>query len=127
MDEELTQNIVMDEELSQNIVMDEELIQNIGMDEELIQNVAMGEKSWRTLWWMSKLLPRMRWIYPYAKLRNETLHSSNRKLLEESIEKDDLQLLFIGSLSKNSFFVIHYEQELTLLREELHEMMSCAR
>ena len=54
------------------------------------------------------------------------LQPSNRKLLEESIEEDELQLL-IGSLSKCPFLVMHYVQELKLSREGLHEMMQCCK
>ena len=53
--------------------------------------------------------------------------TQNRKLLEESSEEDELQLLLIGILSRGSFLVMHYVKELTLLREGLHEMMQCYR
>ena len=53
------------------------------------------------------------------------LQPSNRKLFEESIEEDELQLLLIGILSRDSFLVIHYVKELPPLREGLHEMMQC--
>ena len=53
------------------------------------------------------------------------LQPSSRKLLEESIEEDELQLLLIGSLSRYSFFVMHCVKELMLLCEGTHEMMQC--
>ena len=55
------------------------------------------------------------------------LQPSIPKLLEESVEEDELQLLLVGILSRDSFFVRHCVKELMPLREGLHEMMQCYR
>ena len=82
------------------------------MDEELVQNFVMGAK-----------------IDPKVEMDPSTLKNilqlSNRKLLEESIEEDELQLLHIGILSEDSYLVTHYVKELMLPREDLHGVMQC--
>ena len=106
MDEELVQNIEMDEELVQNIVMDEELIQKIVMDEELIQNGVMDEKIVKNLVMHAKIDPKVVMDLSIFKIGGwNILQPSNRKLLEEFIDENELWLL-IRIPSKDSFFMI---------------------
>ena len=96
--------------------MDGEVVENVAMDEKIVKNFAMG----------AKIDPMVEMDLSIFKIGGwNILQPSNRKLLEESIEEDELQLLLIGIQSRDSFLVIHYVKELTLLREGLHEMMQC--
>ena len=85
------QNFVMDEELVQNFVMDEELVQNFVMDEELVQNVAMSEKFVKNFVMDAKIDPKVEMDLPIFKISGwNILQHSKRKLMEESIEEDEL-------------------------------------
>ena len=57
----------------------------------------------------------------------KSLQAMNQTLLEEFLDENELQLLLLGILSRDSFLVMHYVKELTLLRQGLHEMMQCNR
>ena len=113
---------------NQNIVMDAELVQNIVMDEELVQNVATGEKFVKNFVMYAKIDPKIVMDLSIFKIGVwNILLLGNRKLLEESIKEDELQLLLIGILSRDAFLVIQSVKELTLLREGLHEMIQYYR
>ena len=106
----------MDEQLVQNIVLDEELVQNVAMGEHFVKNFVMGDK----------IDPKFEMDLSIFKVGGwKILQLSNRKLLEESIEEDELQLLLISILNRDSFLVMHYVKELTLLRDGLHETVQC--
>ena len=87
---------------------------NIVMDAKFVKNFVMG----------AKIDPKVEMDLSLFKVGGwKILQLSIRKLLEESIEEDELQLLFLGTLSRDSFLVMHHVKELTLLREGLHEMV----
>ena len=114
--EELVQNIVMMEELVQNIVMDEELVQNVVMDEKFVKNFVMG----------AKFDPKVEMGLSMFEIGGwKICNSVTEQLLEEFIEEAVKVELFVGTVSGDSVFVVHYA--ITSTREGLHGMMHCNR
>ena len=86
---------------NQNIFMEEELVQNGVMDEKFVKNFVMD----------AKIDPKVEMDLPIFKISGwNILQHSKRKLLGESTEEDELQLLLVGNLSRLSFLVIQYSE-----------------
>ena len=82
------QKIVMDEELVQNIVMDGKFVKNFVVDAKFDPKVVMDLSIFKIGGW-------------------NIVQPSNRKLLEEFIDENELWL-FIRNPSKDSFLMIQY-------------------
>ena len=81
--------IVMDEELDENIVMGKKIVKNFVMDVKIYSKVEMDLTILKISGW-------------------NILQHSKRKLFEESIKQNELQLLLIGIPSRDSFLMIQY-------------------
>ena len=79
------------------------------MDEELFQNVAIGEKFVKNFVMDAKIVPKVETDLPKFKSSGwNILQHGKRKLLKESIQEDERQLLLIGILSRYSFLLMQY-------------------
>ena len=100
--------------------------QNIVMDEELVQNVAMGEKIVKNFVMDAKIDPKVEMDLHTFKISGWSIpQHSKRKLLAEFIEEDELQLLLIGILSRDSFLMMQYlERHLMSVDSNVKKLMS---
>ena len=115
----MVQNTEMDEELVQNGVMDEKFVKNFVMDAKIDPKVVVGLVG----------------LSVFKIDGRNSLQPSDRKLLEEFIDENELCLL-IGIPNRDSFLTIQYSErhsassdlhvkELMPLREGLHVTTQC--
>ena len=100
---------------NQDIVMDEQLVQHIAMDEKFVKNFVMD----------AIMDPKVEMDLPVFKISGwNILQLSKRKLLQESVEKDELQLLLVGIPSRDSFPMMQYlERHLKSVDSNVKELM----